>query len=294
MNENILFKKNYGYTFRLGKYISEGFGIALKGMPLFLLFSFVFALITLILSFVPVLGTLLLLPTLSAGYYIAADKINKGEKLHFSHFFEGFKIYKSISLISLTSYIIIFFAFLTALYLLIENATIIGVISWFGGLKERMENFSDLPTKEILICIFFVMLVPIVCFAVFSLSVPFLLFEEKDFWEAMKMSRSITWKKILFFVLIFIIGAILYCGVQLGVYYIALKVFSQTEARMSWSSLLLPNSLVLGGVALLMGLQFLATFLAYCLLPFFHCIIYCIYKDLISDNDIDKDYLEVE
>lgn len=290
MNENILLKKQIGYTLKIGQYLSQGIQKVISNFGLFFSFTVLMALIATILSLIPILGPvigmILIVPSLTAGFYTASQRIDNGNKLTFGHFFEGFRQYKQLALIQLSLIILVIFTWLTALYLLVESTTAIGYISWFGSLNNKISNFGDLPFKEIFIVIIFGFLIPVFCYTLYSLSVPILLFEETDFWSAMKHSRELTKKHIISFFLLFIFGTLLYFTIQWGLSYLGMKwVFSSTnpEEKFEYLSILSPGVKNVGKLVLV---QLFATIFAYLLLPFYHCIIFSIFKDIKSENDL--------
>ena len=81
-------------SFEFGLYISNGFEIWKKNIPLFMAFMFCFIVISLMLVFIPFIGQLasswLVGPALTAGVYIFAHKLFMNERAEFGDFFSGF------------------------------------------------------------------------------------------------------------------------------------------------------------------------------------------------------------
>ena len=101
---------NRGYSFELSQYISKGFNIFNRNAGLFIGYLLVYFAISIGLSLIPILGQLasvVISGALMAGYFIVADKTEKGEYVEFSNFFDGFK--------SLTP------LFLSTLFLVLED-----------------------------------------------------------------------------------------------------------------------------------------------------------------------------
>jgi hypothetical protein len=89
--ENI---KRDGYDFRMGEFISQGFTIFGKNAGMFIGFLLVSITISIILSFIPLLGQLVSIVisgAMSAGYFIVAHKTYKNDYSSFSNFFDGFQ-----------------------------------------------------------------------------------------------------------------------------------------------------------------------------------------------------------
>lgn len=107
-----------GYSFELGNYLSEGFKIFGKEWVLFSLYGLVSSLI-LIVSMFTVFGfALLVYPTL-LGFSVAAEKVEKGERLEFSDFFGAFKNFGQhflLGLVFLLSYALVFIPYFVILF----------------------------------------------------------------------------------------------------------------------------------------------------------------------------------
>ena len=75
-----------GYQTDAGKYISKGWEIFQKDMGLFIGYTVLSILISVISAIIP-FGSILVSGPLAAGFYIVAHKINKGEEYEFGTFF---------------------------------------------------------------------------------------------------------------------------------------------------------------------------------------------------------------
>jgi hypothetical protein len=85
-----------GYNFQLESYISQGIQMFKKDIGNFVLFTLVFFAISAVINLLPVLGTIagiIINPPLTAGYFLVADKIRRGEAYTFNNFFDGFKLH---------------------------------------------------------------------------------------------------------------------------------------------------------------------------------------------------------
>lgn len=79
-----------GYNFDFGKYISDGFNIFAKEWLMFSLYGLVSTII-LSISLFTVIGFILILYPTMLGFSIAAEKVERGERLEFNDFFGAFK-----------------------------------------------------------------------------------------------------------------------------------------------------------------------------------------------------------
>ena len=106
-----------GYNFRLGDYISQGFSIFGKNVGLFIGYTLVYFLIGIILSSIPYIGQLassIISGALSAGFFIVAHKTENKEYVEFSNFFDGFKEFVPLLLVSLISGLLVLVALIPA------------------------------------------------------------------------------------------------------------------------------------------------------------------------------------
>lgn len=95
-----------GFQTDAGKYINKGWEIFRMDMGLFIAYTVVMILISVVSSFIPPVGLLISGP-LIAGFYIVAHKINKGEDYEFATFFKGFDFFVQLLLYSLITSIFI-------------------------------------------------------------------------------------------------------------------------------------------------------------------------------------------
>lgn len=79
-----------GYNFDFGRYISDGFNIFAKEWLMFSLYALVSTIILVVSAFTVVGFVLLLYPTL-LGFPVAAEKVERGERLEFNDFFGAYK-----------------------------------------------------------------------------------------------------------------------------------------------------------------------------------------------------------
>jgi uncharacterized membrane protein len=95
-----------GYETDAGKYIRRGWEIFQDNMGLFIVYTLLMILISAAAAFIP-FGSILVSGPLTAGFYIVANKISKGEPYEFGTFFKGFDFFVPLLLYSLIAGIFI-------------------------------------------------------------------------------------------------------------------------------------------------------------------------------------------
>jgi len=89
-----------GYETDAGGYIRRGWEIFQDNMGIFVAYTVLMILISVFAAFIP-FGSLLVSGPLTAGFYIVANKISKGEPYEFGTFFKGFDFFVPLLLYSL-------------------------------------------------------------------------------------------------------------------------------------------------------------------------------------------------
>jgi len=141
-----------GFQTDAGKYISKGWEIFTQDMGLFIAYTVVMILISVIGSIIP-FGSLLVTGPLTAGFFIVAHKVNRGQEREFSSFFKGFDFFVQLLLYTLISGIFIFLGFLALLapgiYLAVAYTFAVPFIV-FGKMEfwDGMELSRKLITKK--------------------------------------------------------------------------------------------------------------------------------------------------
>ena len=90
-----------GYKTDIGGYIRQGYKIFEKDAGNFIGYTVLYLIITTVASFIPFVGPLLVSGPLTAGFFIVARKIRKGETYEFGTFFKGFDYFVPLLLFSL-------------------------------------------------------------------------------------------------------------------------------------------------------------------------------------------------
>lgn len=179
-----------GYRFRMGDYISKGFELFGKNAGMFIGYTFVFMLISMLSSVIPVIGPIvngfILSPALTVGFFLVAHKLNKGEGTAFEDFFKGFDRIGQLALATLLETLIIMGSLIPAFITL-------AMVS--GGLERLMDinMFSAPPIGSILLI--FLLIIPAIYLGVaYSWTYMFIAFYGMPAWESMEMSRKMISK----------------------------------------------------------------------------------------------------
>lgn len=153
---------NPNYTVKVSNYLDRGWNIVREYYWGFISFIFLIALVFVALSFLPApLGTVgegqkriatdlfntVIAPVLRAGYFIVAFRIMKGRAHEFSDFFQGFRNFLQIFLVSLVGSLIT----IIGLVLLIIPGIYIGVCYLFGMcfvIEKRLDFWSALEASR--------------------------------------------------------------------------------------------------------------------------------------------------
>jgi len=113
VNYDIVFQKlvDNGYEFDSSRYIKEGYELFKKNIGGFVGFFSIYMAVFIGLSYLAgdyaSIFTNLLQPALTAGLLLVANEIYRGKTVSFAKFFDGFKFYLSLLLLSVVSGIII-------------------------------------------------------------------------------------------------------------------------------------------------------------------------------------------
>ena len=102
---------NKGYNTDISEYIRKGYNIFEKDIGSFIGYTLLYFLITTAATVIPFLGPILVSGPLTAGFFIVARKIRKGEPYEFGTFFKGFDYFVPLLLFSLFGGILTFLGF---------------------------------------------------------------------------------------------------------------------------------------------------------------------------------------
>jgi len=187
-----------GYEFNFGEYISRGISLVSKNAGLFIAFTFVFFLIMMVLSFIPLIGqlasTFVVGPCLGAGFLIAARRSDEDRALEFSDFFKGFDYLGELVVMTIISTLII----------LAVAIPFIAVAGFEMYTIMESGGIPDFPIWSILL------LIPLIYLAIAWSMGPYLVvFHGMKAWPALEASRQIVTKKWGFFFLLFLVVGII-------------------------------------------------------------------------------------
>ena len=91
-----------GNDFKFGDYISQGFAILQKNLGGFIGFAAIFIVLSMVIGLIPFIGSfansLVVTPALTAGAYLVARKLDRGEGTEFGDFFKGFDFTAQLAL----------------------------------------------------------------------------------------------------------------------------------------------------------------------------------------------------
>lgn len=96
---------NSGYRLKIEFYLRRGVDLFRQRADLFILYSALYAIS------MPIGGFIISGP-LSAGFFLVARRLDKGEEVIIDHFFEGFKHFLPLLLLTIVSGILIFIGFI--------------------------------------------------------------------------------------------------------------------------------------------------------------------------------------
>ena len=216
MNNNInptlkeALKGNYRFNFE--NYISRGFDITGKYSGGYIGYTFLYFLIIMVVASIPTIGeyvnTLLVLPVLTAGFYIVAKQVSLNEGFHFDQFFEGFKDIGNLIIVALIPFAI------SALISLVSGS------NFYFWQEALVENIADLDFGVLLASASIGILlfaIPLIYLTVaWSFAPHFVVFYKMPAWEAMETSRKLVSKKwFSFFGFAIVQGLVVMLGIVL-------------------------------------------------------------------------------
>jgi hypothetical protein len=205
-----------GYEFKLGDYISRGFALMQANLGGFIGYFLVYVLITMVLAFIPFVGSLasmVITPALTIGPYIVGNMMDNGRTPDFNAFFKGFERLGDLFLTYLLQVLVLVGAMMPGIILAI---TTLG-----ASFVENMDSgdFGDLNFGMAGISILLI-LIPVAYFAVsYAWSLPLVWFYNLKPWPALEASRKLIGKQwFMMLLFLFVSGLIAMSGlILLGV-----------------------------------------------------------------------------
>lgn len=187
-----------GYEFKFGDYLSQGFKIFSKEWLLFSLYGLV-SMLLLILSFLTIVGWFFTMFPLMMGFCVAAEKVDRGEELHFSDFFGAFK--------NLGDYAIYGLIIMLCFLLVLSPFILFAALIFFDSLDNSpFLSFGVMGLSFYMFALIFV-LYPVQIFLFFT---PYLIhYGDFSAVQAMKLSFRLAKKNFWWLLLfVFVVGFI--------------------------------------------------------------------------------------
>ena len=205
-----------GINFRFGDYISRGFEIFQKNMGIFIGFTLVFFIVSMVIGVIPFVGlfanNLVVSPALTVGLYLVARKLDRGERAEFGDFFKGFDFVAQLALATLVMWLFISIT-------LIPFAVIFWKYGWVEWYMDIVQHPRTPPTDMPEFPPFwaFLLALPSIFLSVaYAWTYFFIAFYKMEFWDALESSRKLITKNWLtFFAFMLVAGLIMAAGIIL-------------------------------------------------------------------------------
>lgn len=199
-----------GYPFELGDYISQGFDIFKKNIGGFVGYTLVSGLIIIVAGIIPLINFfayLVLVPVLTVGYYLAAHRLARGERVDFGDFFKGFDHTGQLILWFLMILVAVFIIMIPAGIAMFSTVSTLSEIDPLDYADNPFWIYSLIPWWV------FLLYLPVIYLGVSWRWAPmFIIFNNMNFWDAIMMSHRITaknwWMQLLFCIILYILGNI--------------------------------------------------------------------------------------
>ncbi len=211
----------YGYDFKMGKYLGDGWEYFKKGAGNYIGFTVVFFVLVIIISMIPFINlfTTILEYILLAGVFIYTRNMLNGRG-EFGDFFQGFNHFGQILLFLLVLLALVLpFIIVFILFLLPEGfiETITSAQTNPQYLIEDMQAmFADMNLGMMAIVYFIFLFYLIYLYTSYSLALVIIVDRQMPFWDAMEMSRKVVAKNFFsFFGMYFLLGIMLAIGIVL-------------------------------------------------------------------------------
>ncbi|KAB1065621.1 DUF2189 domain-containing protein [Salibacter halophilus] len=218
-----------GYQFKFNQYLNRGWELfksqALLHIGTLVVFFIISVIAGFILGFIPVVGNVLaniLTVLLYAGYFIAADKISRGQEPEFKDFFGGFNFFGPIALYQIVYMLIMFIALILPILYLLWAVVPFEEIIQLAQSEDELEaflkdyfmggEFAENLTS-IIIPILLILIISIYVGLIYTITTPLIVLKKYGFWQAMETSRKVVNKKFFSFLLFLIVlGLINFAG----------------------------------------------------------------------------------
>ena len=211
--------------FKYGEYIGKGFELFGQNTGNFAAFSILSVVIMSFAGSIPFVGAIscryLLVPALTAGFYIVAHQLNVGERISFGDHFLGFQHIVRLALAGIGISLIMMAAVVP---FLVANGNLINWSWELQGLAENFDLDAAIETFPGFSPWTLLLFLPMLYFGVaYSWTSLFIIFHNLNVWDAMEASRKLITKHwfvyFLFAITILIIGFGGLVGFFVGVFF---------------------------------------------------------------------------
>ncbi len=195
-----------GYSLRIGEYVKRAWEIFKMDAGIYIgmqLFSFVLSFAGSLIPFVGIFSGIILMPY-NYGFFLTAQKNDRGEHQTFSGFFDGYK--KGVELIGagVISFLIICVALVPLLFL-IDIGGIFSILSENAGNEtELASNLMYHFLGKIWIIFAYIFVLSILSYLAFSWIGQLILFKDKSIGESIQISSKLGFRNIGDMMLLFL------------------------------------------------------------------------------------------
>ncbi len=205
-----------GHNLSMREALKTAWEIYSKGWGLYIGYTIVFALISLVTILIPILGGLTYIfflgPVLFVGFFIVSDLIYRGEGYSFGNFFDGFRsksgtiVLNTLILIGLV--ILLLSPFFVLFGSIFMNIAKLGYRPGNDLMEFYATLFSSLGASLAGVMIYYIFM--LFCGSLLLLNYQLLLFQNTGPWESIVTSARITfikyWKYPVSYILLFILS----------------------------------------------------------------------------------------
>jgi len=195
------------YEFKFQQYLIKGFKICNEFVTGFILFFFLYILISGSVDLISDIGDLVnrffVTPVIGTGVYFVARNISEKKEFNFDQFWKGFQFVTPLILMTLIE---------TAIFLLILSPILINgdinlYLEWYEEWQKTPLGMNSFPNFQIW---FLFLLIPILYLSIVWIYAPLLIiFYNMPAWDAMETSRKIISKQWGNFALFYLVVSII-------------------------------------------------------------------------------------
>jgi hypothetical protein len=205
-----------GYRYSISEVVGNGFEIWKKGIPMFLVFTLIYLILSFVIGLIPVIGSLasnfVLAPIFLAGSLFLAEEFNKGNNPGFETIKKSLDFIPKLIVVILIKFAVTILLFLPLVPFFIKLWPIIVDISENPDAYTTIEDYTAIDWPALGGLIFyipFLIIGSIVIATMWMLSPLHILFNDASPWESMEWSRKVISKDFFSALGVIILGAIL-------------------------------------------------------------------------------------